>query len=90
MLNRRKSKYNLSATEMEIMEFLWSTNKKYYYPSKQSETKVEHIKHWTQNFVEKIFDGSLYNFLSSYTGGANLDEKSYNELKKFLDENANR
>ena len=23
-----KSKYNLSATEMEIMEFLWDTNKK--------------------------------------------------------------
>ena len=28
MSNKRKSKYNLSATEMEIMEFLWDANKK--------------------------------------------------------------
>ena len=135
MSNKRKSKYNLSATEMEIMEFLWDTNKKssaseilkffnenkdknwkkqtlntflvkliekgalqydvlknkkYYFPSSQSETKTQHIKHWTQNFIEKTFDNSLHNFLCSFTGGARLDDKSYNELKQFLEENANR
>ncbi len=130
-----KSKYNLSATEMEIMEFLWDTNKKlsaseilkyfndnksknwkkqtlntflvkliekgalqydmvknkkYYYPTAQSQTKTEHIKYWTQNFINKTFDGSLSNFLCSFTGGARLDEKSYNELKKYLEDDLNK
>ena len=135
MSNKRKSKYNLSATEMEIMGFLWDANKKssaseilkffnenkeknwkkqtlntflvkliekgalqydvaknkkYYFPSNQSETKTQHIKHWTQNFIEKTFDNSLYNFLCAFTGGTRLDEKAYNELKQYLEEEANR
>ncbi len=135
MSNKRNSKYNLSATEMEIMEFLWdankkssaseilkffnenkdknwkkqtlntflvkliekgalqydvSKNKKYYFPSNQSETKTQHIKYWTQNFIEKTFDNSLYQFLCSFTGGARLDEKAYNELKQYLEEETNR
>ena len=130
-----KSKYNLSATEMEIMEFLWDTNKKlsaseilkyfndnksknwkkqtlntflvkliekgslqydmvknkkYYYPTAQSQTKTDHIKYWTQNFINKTFDGSLSNFLCSITCGARLDEKSYNELKKNLEDDINK
>ena len=128
-----KSKYNLSATEMEIMEFYgvrkmkchlrkswfndnksknWKKqtlntflvkliekgslqydmvkNKKYYYPTAQSQTKTEHIKYWTQNFINKTFDGSLSNFLCSFTGGARLDEKSYNELKKYLEDDLNK
>ena len=99
MSNKNKSKYNLSATEMEIMEYVWSTdnkliaaeilnyfnenksknwkkqtlntflvkliekgalqydvskNKKYYYPTAQSQTKTEHIKHWTFNLIQFI------------------------------------
>lgn len=129
MLN--KSKYNLSATELEIMEFLWSTdnkpiaaeilkyfnenksknwkkqtlntflvkliekgalqydlikNKKYYYPTIQSKTKSEHIKHWTQNFINKTFDGSLYHFLSALAGDSRLNETALNDLKKYLEE----
>lgn len=128
---KSKSKYNLSATEMEIMEFLWSTdskliaaeilkyfnenksknwkkqtlntflvkliekgalqydlikNKKYYYPTIQSKTKVEHIKHWTKNFIDNTFDGSLYNFLTAITGESPLEENLLNDLKKYLSE----
>ena len=126
-----KSKYNLSATEMEIMEFLWDTNKKlsaseilkyfndnksknwkkqtlntflvkliekgslqydmvknkkYYYPTAQSQTKTEHIKHWTQSFIQNTFDGSLYHFLYAFTGGSPLSENDADELKKYLEE----
>lgn len=131
MSNKSKSKYNLSATEMEIMEYVWSTdkkliaaeilnyfnenksknwkkqtlntflvkliekgvlqydvskNKKYYYPTTQSQTKTEHIKHWTQSFIQNTFDGSLYHFLYAFTGGSPLSENDADELKKYLEE----
>ncbi len=131
MSNKNKSKYNLSATEMEIMEYVWSTdnkliaaeilnyfnenksknwkkqtlntflvkliekgalqydvskNKKYYYPTAQSQTKTEHIKHWTQSFIQNTFDGSLYHFLYAFTGGSPLSENDADELKKYLEE----
>lgn len=129
MLN--KSKYNLSATELEIMEFFWSTdskpiaaeilkhfnenksknwkkqtlntflvkliekgalqydlikNKKYYYPTMESKTKSEHIKHWTQNFINKTFDGSLYHFLIALSGNSRLEENALNDLERYLNE----
>lgn len=131
MSNKSKSKYNLSATEMEIMEYVWSTdkkliaaeilnyfnenksknwkkqtlntflvkliekgvlqydvskNKKYYYPTTQSQTKTEHIKHWTQSFIQNTFDGSLYHFLYAFTGGSPLSENDADELRKYLEE----
>ncbi|NDO47691.1 BlaI/MecI/CopY family transcriptional regulator [Clostridium sp. MD294] len=134
MSNKSKSKYNLSATEIEIMEYIWSTdkkliaaeilnyfnenksknwkkqtlntflvkliekgtlqydvskNKKYYYPTPQSQTKTEHIKHWTQNFIQNTFDGSLYHFLYAFTGGSTLSKNHADELKKYLEEENN-
>lgn len=61
-------------------------NKKYYYPTVQSKTKVEHIKHWTRNFIDNTFDGSLYNLLTAIAGEAPLDENLLNDLKKYLNE----
>ena len=56
-----KSKYNLSATEMEIMEFLWDTNKKlsaseilkYFNDNKSKNWKKQTLNTFLVKLIEK-------------------------------------
>ena len=100
MSNKNKSKYNLSATEMEIMEFLWDTNKKLSASEILKYFNDNKSKNWKKQTLNPLWvlwsvRGSLlydlvYNQTSSFTGGARLDEKSYNELKKYLEDDLNK
>ena len=61
MSNKRKSKYNLSATEMEIMEFLWDANKKssaseilkFFNENKEKNWKKQTLNTFLVKLIEK-------------------------------------
>lgn len=58
-------------------------NKQVYVPKI---SKEEHFHNITQNIFSRFFNGSLYDFMSAFTGGKKLTEEEAKDLKKFLDE----
>lgn len=119
-------KFNLSETELVIMEYIWSQpssvtfsqllayftgeggktwkkqtlntfltrliakgvlrsekigTKFHYFPVG---SRDEHVRIWTQDLIKNVYGASLKNFMVALTGGNKLDEKSYQELKAYL------
>lgn len=60
-----------------------STNK-YVYLAKNS--KAEYLQGITKNLLNKFFNGSIYDFMSAFSGGKKLTKEESEQLKKFLEE----
>lgn len=59
------------------------TNKHIYLPKN---SKSEYLQGLTKNLLNKFFNGSIYDFMSAFSGGNKLTKDESEQLKKFLDE----
>lgn len=123
-----KKKFNVSSTEMEILQWLWEEDRKItsreimdyfngsvgktwkkqtlntflsrllkkglletesignkflYYPA-LSRQDYEQCK--ARDFLEKLYSGSIRNFVAALSGGERLNKKESDEIREFLDE----
>ena len=112
-----KKKFNVSSTEMEILQWLWEEDRKItsretwkkqtlntflsrllkkglletesignkflYYPA-LSRQDYEQCK--ARDFLEKLYSGSIRNFVAALSGGERLNKKESDEIRELLDE----
>ena len=58
-------------------------NKKVYYPAM---TYTEYKQGEARDFINELYGGSMYAFLSTFSGGQKLDKNTAKELRKILEE----
>ena len=57
--------------------------KRIYYPSL---SYTEYKQGEAKELINELYGGSMYTFLSAFSGGQKLDENTANELRKILEE----
>ena len=57
--------------------------KRIYYPSL---SYTEYKQGEATELINELYGGSMYTFLSAFSGGQKLDENTANELRKILEE----
>ncbi|MDE6363747.1 MAG: BlaI/MecI/CopY family transcriptional regulator [Lachnospiraceae bacterium] len=58
-------------------------HKKVYYPAM---TYTEYKQGEARDFINELYDGSMYAFLSTFSGGQKLDKNTAEDLRKILEE----
>ena len=92
-----KKTYDLTNTELQIMELLWqaeqpmtmgmieaergATPYNTYYPTC---TKEQHIHNWTKKMVEECYGNSISRLMCALIGEGTLTEQEAEELRKLL------
>ena len=78
----KRQTVNTFLTHLIEKELVIKNGRKYIYSINKNEFQKETAK----NILNKLYDGSVKNFIVSLSGSTKLNSKDVNDLKKYLDE----
>lgn len=78
----KRQTVNTFLTHLIKKELVIKNGRKYIYSINKNEFQKETAK----NILNKLYDGSVKNFIVSLSGSTKLNSKDVNDLKKYLDE----
>lgn len=78
----KRQTVNTFLTHLIEKELVIKNGRKYIYSINKNEFQKETAK----NILNKLYDGSVKNFIASLSGSTKLNSKDVNDLKKYLDE----